>query len=95
MLTLSTPLCLYTNRTTHAHAVNASANTTHLPIELDVGFLGFVDEHRVRHAVLADPRVDALDPQPAEVSLLVLPGEGERDAKKSQQKKYKYFEVYI
>src|SRR6478736_2373207 len=43
----------------------------HLAVELDAGQLEPVDEHAVAHAVLAGGRVDADDPQAAEVALAV------------------------
>ena len=49
-----------------------SHSITHLSIQIHVGLLGLVDKHRVRYAVLTNPRVDPLYPQPAEIPLLVL-----------------------
>lgn len=49
-----------------------SPEMPYLPIQLDLGVIGLVDEHGVRHAVLTHPGIDALDPQPAEVPFLVL-----------------------
>src|SRR5690606_14043203 len=43
-----------------------------LPVELDPGQLGAVDELRIGQALGADGSVDALDPQGAEVPLLHL-----------------------
>src|SRR4051794_31237463 len=45
----------------------------HLAVDLDLGLLQAVDEPAVGEPVLAHRGVDALDPQTAEVALLVAP----------------------
>src|SRR5436305_14437853 len=44
----------------------------HLAVELDLGQPQAVHELAVAHALLAGGRVDALDPEPAELALAVL-----------------------
>lgn len=64
---------MFTTATAWANSNNsATTRPVHLSVQLHVSLLGLADEHRVRHAVLANPSVDSLDPQPAEVPLLVL-----------------------
>src|SRR6266540_2428951 len=44
----------------------------HLSVDLDAGLLEAADEDAVRHVIHAGGGIDALDPQTAEVALLVL-----------------------
>lgn len=64
---------MFTTATATATATKSvTTRPPHLSVQLHVGLLGLADEHRIRHAVLTDPSIDSLDPQPAEVPLLVL-----------------------